>query len=177
MKGSGESGEKVIATNRKARHEYAVLDTVEAGIVLKGTEVKSLRQGNVNFGDGYATIKNGEVWLLGMHVSPYERGSYTNVDPLRDRKLLLHKTEIRKLLGPDLWGKLEAELPMGADHERVVMTHGPGGEVRPIGAEDAPGDGRVTEHGDAPEIARHRSSRSATVAWPSCASSPRSRAA
>jgi SsrA-binding protein len=99
MKASGESGEKVIATNRKARHEYAVLDTVEAGIVLKGTEVKSLRQGNVNFGDGYATIKNGEVWLLGLHVSPYEHGSYTNVDPLRERKLLLHKNEIRKLLG------------------------------------------------------------------------------
>ncbi len=99
MKASGESGEKVIATNRKARHEYTVLDTLEAGIVLKGTEVKSLRQGNVNFGDGYAMIRNGEVWLLGMHVSPYEQGSYTNVNPLRDRKLLLHKNEIRKLLG------------------------------------------------------------------------------
>jgi SsrA-binding protein len=99
MKTSGESGEKIIATNRKARHEYTVLETVEAGIVLKGTEVKSLRQGNVNLADGYAMIKNGEVWLHGMHVTPYERGSYTNVDPLRPRKLLLHKKEIRKLIG------------------------------------------------------------------------------
>jgi SsrA-binding protein len=98
MKASGESGEKVIATNRKARHDYTVLDTIEAGIVLKGTEVKSLRQGNVSFADGYATIKNGEVWLLGLHVSAYEQGSYTNVDPTRDRKLLLHKNEIRKLI-------------------------------------------------------------------------------
>jgi SsrA-binding protein len=92
-----ESGEKVVTTNRKARHEYTILDTVEAGIVLTGTEVKSLRQGRANLADGFATIRNGEVWLLGMHISPYEQGSYANVDPVRDRKLLLHKSEIRRL--------------------------------------------------------------------------------
>ncbi len=94
-----DSEEKIVTTNRKARHEYIVLDTYEAGIVLKGTEVKSLRQGNANLTDGYAILKNGEVWLLGMHISPYEHGSYANVEPVRDRKLLLHKSEIRRLIG------------------------------------------------------------------------------
>ena len=93
-----EAGEKVVATNRKARHDYAVLDFVEAGLVLTGTEVKSLRQGNANIAEGYARITKGEVWLEGMHVSPYEQGSYANVDPLRIRKLLLHKKEIRRLI-------------------------------------------------------------------------------
>jgi SsrA-binding protein len=93
-----KSGEKLVTTNRKARHEYFILDTFEAGIVLKGTEVKSLRQGNANLTDGYAELKNGEVWLHGMHISPYEQGSYANVDPVRERKLLLHKNEIRKLV-------------------------------------------------------------------------------
>jgi SsrA-binding protein len=92
-----ETGEKVVSTNRKARHEYTILDTIEAGIVLKGTEVKSLRQGKANLTDGYAAIKDGEVWLMGMHISPYEQGSYANVDPVRNRKLLLHKHEIRRL--------------------------------------------------------------------------------
>ena len=91
--------DKIVATNRKARHEYFVLDTLEAGLVLTGTEAKSIRQGNVNLTDAYGTIKGGEVWLLGMHVSPYEQGSYANVDPVRDRKLLLHRREIRKLQG------------------------------------------------------------------------------
>jgi len=93
-----ENDEKVVTTNRKARHDYTILDTVEAGIVLTGTEVKSLRQGRANLTDGYATIKDGEVWLMGMHISPYEQGSYSNVDPVRSRKLLLHKNEIRKLI-------------------------------------------------------------------------------
>jgi SsrA-binding protein len=92
------TGEKLVTTNRKARHEYFISDTYEAGIVLKGTEVKSLRHGNANLSDGYAHIKNGEVWLAGMHISPYEQGSYSNVEPLRERKLLLHKKEIRKLI-------------------------------------------------------------------------------
>ena len=92
-----ESQETPVTTNRKARHEYAVLDTYETGIVLTGTEVKSLRQGNANLADSYALLKNGEVWLHGMHVSPYAHGSYSNVDPLRRRKLLLHKKEIRKI--------------------------------------------------------------------------------
>ena len=91
--------EKVVATNRKARHNYQILDTFEAGIVLTGTEVKSLRQGNANLSDSYALLKNGELWLIGMHISPYAHGSYANVDPLRSRKLLLHKKEILKLAG------------------------------------------------------------------------------
>ena len=93
-----ESG-RVITTNRKARHDYTVLETLEAGLVLTGTEVKSLRQGNANLVDSYAEIKNGEVWLRGMHISPYDQGSYNNVDPRRSRKLLLHRKEIRKLIG------------------------------------------------------------------------------
>jgi SsrA-binding protein len=92
-----DAGQKVVATNRKARHEYMVLDTVEAGLVLTGTEVKSFRLGTINLTEGFARIKNGEVWLEGVHVSPYKQGSYANVDPLRDRKLLLHRKEIRRL--------------------------------------------------------------------------------
>ncbi|HEX9658142.1 MAG TPA: SsrA-binding protein SmpB [Bacteroidota bacterium] len=91
--------EKLVTTNRKARHEYAVLETYEAGMVLKGTEVKSLRQGSANLSEGYAMIQNGEVWLYGMHISPYQQASYNNVDPTRKRKLLLSKKEIRKLFG------------------------------------------------------------------------------
>jgi SsrA-binding protein len=93
------SAEKIVATNRKARHEYFILETYEAGIVLKGTEVKSLRQGNVSFADTYGSIEGGEAWLVGMHISPYQQGSYANVEPMRKRKLLLHAKEIRKLLG------------------------------------------------------------------------------
>ncbi|MBK7257981.1 MAG: SsrA-binding protein SmpB [Ignavibacteriae bacterium] len=91
--------DRAVATNRKARHEYVVLDSFEAGIVLTGTEVKSLRLGNANIAEAWAQIKNGEVWLNDMHVSPYEQGSYANVDPLRKRKLLLHRKEIRKING------------------------------------------------------------------------------
>jgi SsrA-binding protein len=94
-----EENLKLVTTNRKARHEYSILETYEAGIALKGTEVKSLRLGNANLSDGYATIKNGEVWLLGVHISPYEQGSYSNVEPTRSRKLLMHKKEILKLHG------------------------------------------------------------------------------
>ena len=97
MAAQDEPDEKLVTTNRKARHEFAVLETYETGIVLTGTEVKSLRQGNANLADGYALLKDGEIWLLGMHVSPYAHGSYSNVDPLRRRKLLLHKKEIRKI--------------------------------------------------------------------------------
>lgn len=95
-----EKGEiKVIAQNKKARHEYFIEQTLEAGIVLSGTEVKSIRQGKVNLKDSYASIDNGEVIISGMHISPYEQGNIFNKDPLRDRKLLLHKFEIRKLIG------------------------------------------------------------------------------
>ena len=88
------SEDRVIATNRRARHEYEILETVEAGLVLRGTEVKSLRTGQVNFKDSYATVRNGEPWLLGCHISPYSHGTDANHDPERDRKLLLHAREI-----------------------------------------------------------------------------------
>lgn len=94
-----ENTGQLVSTNRKARYDYTILDTYEAGLVLKGTEVKSLRQGKANLTDGYALLKNGEMWLFGMHISPYEQGSYSNVDPVRNRKLLLHKKEIHKLVG------------------------------------------------------------------------------
>lgn len=93
-----EKEQRVVVSNRKARHDYFILDSLEAGLVLRGTEVKSLRAGNANLQDSYAHIKNGEVWLFGMHISPYEQGSYLNHDPRRPRKMLLGKREIRKLL-------------------------------------------------------------------------------
>ena len=94
-----EGGDRPIATNRRARHEYEILETVEAGIVLRGTEVKSLRDGLVNFKDSYASVRNGEGWLLGCHINPYSHGTDANHDPERDRKLLLHKREIDRLGG------------------------------------------------------------------------------
>jgi len=92
-------GDRAIATNRRARHEYEILETLEAGLVLRGTEVKSLRAGLVNFKDSYATVRNGEVWLLGCHISPYSHGTDANHAPERDRKLLLHDREIKRLAG------------------------------------------------------------------------------
>lgn len=86
-----------LATNRKARHDYFIDKVYEVGIVLKGTEVKSIRKGSVNLKDSYATVKDGEVFVEGMHISPFEQGNIFNVDPLRKRKLLLHKSEIRKI--------------------------------------------------------------------------------
>lgn len=97
--GTDDTQEKVVVTNRKALHDYFILDRYEAGIALKGTEVKSLRQGSANLQDGWAEIRNGEVWLIGMHVSPFEKGNINNHDPKRDRKLLMHKQEIRRLIG------------------------------------------------------------------------------
>ena len=90
---------KIIAPNKKARHDYFVLETYEAGIELCGTEVKSIRAGAVNLKDSYCTIKNGELFAHGIHVSPYEHGNVFNRDPLRDRRLLMHKREILKLFG------------------------------------------------------------------------------
>ncbi len=90
-------GIKVIAQNRKARHEYEILQTLEAGIVLLGSEVKALRNGRVNLGDSYGEIKGGEVWLQKMHIGPYEMANRQNHDPFRRRKLLLNRREIRKL--------------------------------------------------------------------------------
>lgn len=88
---------KIIAQNKKARHEYFIEETIEAGIELSGTEVKSVRQGKVNLVDSYASIKNGEIFVKQMNISPFEQGNIFNRDPLRDRKLLLHKKEILKL--------------------------------------------------------------------------------
>lgn len=96
---SESSQESAVITNRKALHDYFIVDRYETGIVLKGTEVKSLRQGSANLQDGYATIRNGELWLIGLHISPFEKGNINNHDPIRDRKLLMHKQEIRRLIG------------------------------------------------------------------------------
>ena len=94
-----EDDYKNITVNRKARHEYSILQTFEAGIVLQGTEVKSLRQGKANLVDSYASLKDGEVWLIGAHISEYTQGNINNHIPTRDRKLLLNKSEIRRLIG------------------------------------------------------------------------------
>ncbi|MCM8760682.1 MAG: SsrA-binding protein SmpB [Candidatus Omnitrophica bacterium] len=91
--------EKPIATNRQARFNYTILDSLEAGIALKGTEVKSLRSGKANLNDSFARVEGGEIFLYNMHISPYEFGNINNLDPLRPRKLLLHKSQIRKLVG------------------------------------------------------------------------------
>ena len=90
-------GVKVIAQNRRARHDYFVLETWEAGIELKGTEVKSIRLGQCNLKDCYGVVKNGELLVHGMHISPYEKGSFSNTAPLRPKRMLMHKAEIRKL--------------------------------------------------------------------------------
>ena len=95
----GEARNRTISTNRRARHEYEILETVEAGLVLRGTEVKSLRDAQVTFKDSYATVRNNEVWLLGCHINPYSHGTDANHDPERDRKLLLHRREISRLTG------------------------------------------------------------------------------
>ncbi len=89
---------KLIAKNPTAYHNYTIEDKIETGIVLAGTEIKSIRQGKVNMKDSYAYIKNGELFLCGMHISPYEHGNIFNKNPLRDRKLLIHKNEIQKLI-------------------------------------------------------------------------------
>ena len=90
---------KTIAQNKKAYHDYFIEEKYECGIELAGTEVKSLRLGQVNIKDSYASVDNGEVWLKGMHISPYEKGNIFNRDPVRERRLLMHKYEIRKLIG------------------------------------------------------------------------------
>ncbi len=93
------AGRKIIASNRKARHEFFIEETLEAGIVLKGTEVKSIRQGRVNIKEAYAVVESGEIFIYNMHISPYDHGNIQNVDPIRKRKLLLNKREIGKLAG------------------------------------------------------------------------------
>jgi SsrA-binding protein len=94
-----ETPQRITISNRKARHEYFIIEALEAGIVLTGTEVKSLRKGNANLQDSYAELRSGEVWLEGMHISPYEQGNINNHEPRRRRKLLLQRKQIRKLIG------------------------------------------------------------------------------
>ncbi len=90
-------GVKIIATNKKAYHDYFIEDTYEAGIALEGHEVKSLRLNNVNMKDSFAIVKNGEIWLVGVHISPYKMATMFKIDPVRNRRLLMHKSEINKL--------------------------------------------------------------------------------
>jgi SsrA-binding protein len=94
-----EKGNKIIAQNRRARYDYHIDDTYEAGLVLTGTEVKSLRDGKATIVDGYAQVRDGEMWLMGVHIPEYIRGTWTNHEPRRPRKLLLHKQEISRLIG------------------------------------------------------------------------------
>ena len=94
-----EAPQRISISNCKARHDYFIIESFEAGIVLTGTEVKSLRQGNANLQDSYAELRGGEVWLEGMHINPYEHGSIYNHEPRRKGKLLLQKKQIRKMLG------------------------------------------------------------------------------
>lgn len=98
-KDAREAAERVIADNRKALHDYHILDTWEAGLALLGTEVKSIREGGVNLRDSYARLDNGEVWLLNVHISPYSHRGYAGHEDRRQRKLLMHRDEIRKLTG------------------------------------------------------------------------------
>ena len=94
-----EAAQKIIADNRKAHHDYHLLETFEAGMVLLGTEVKSIREGGANLRDSFARIESGEVWVYNIHISPYRNRGYSDHDPKRRRKLLLHRQEIRKLIG------------------------------------------------------------------------------
>ena len=93
------AGEKLVASNRRAHHNYEILETHEAGLVLQGTEVKSLRESRADLKESYARIERDEAWLIGLHISPYAQGNRANHDPLRPRKLLLHRGEINRLLG------------------------------------------------------------------------------
>src|SRR6056300_1682031 len=90
-------GENVVARNKKALHDYFIEDTFEAGLVLRGTEIKSIRQGNVQLKESYARVRDGECYIIGMHISPFDQGNIHNHDPLRDKKVLLHKQQIRKI--------------------------------------------------------------------------------
>jgi SsrA-binding protein len=113
-----DAGEKVVASNRKARHDYQILETIECGIVLTGDEVKSLRGGRASLTEAYARVRNGEAWLEGMHVPPYEQGDKRRHLPTRPRKLLLHRREIDKLAAEQQEQRLTL-VPL-----RVYFTHG-----------------------------------------------------
>ena len=96
---NGQGGRRVVATNRKARHNYSILDVYEAGVVLQGTEVKSLREGQASLADAFATVDDGEIWLRNLHIPEYHHGTWTNHAPRRNRKLLLHRKQIDPLMG------------------------------------------------------------------------------
>ena len=118
------SGKKMIALNRKARHDYFVDETYEAGIALFGTEVKSVREGKVNLKDSYCRIDGGELFAVGIHISPYEKGNIFNKDPLREKKLLMHKREIMKLLGlitRDSYTLIPLSLYLSGSHVKVEL--------------------------------------------------------
>ncbi len=116
----------MIARNKKALHDYHIEETYEAGIVLTGTEIKSIRQGKVNLREAYARIEDGEVYLLNMHISPFEQGNRFNLDPTRTRKLLLHKEEIRKLIGLNTTRKGITLIPLDV-HLRKRLCQGSAG--------------------------------------------------
>jgi SsrA-binding protein len=118
MPGRREEGEKVVASNRKARHDYEILDRVECGIQLTGSEVKSLRQGRATLVDCYARVRDRELWLEGMHIPPYEQGDTRTHLPIRPRKLLLHRHEIERI------GAETAEKGLSLVPLRVYFTHG-----------------------------------------------------
>ena len=118
MSGRGDEGERAVATNRKARHNYQILERLEAGIVLTGDEVKSLRAGRASLAEAFARVRDGEVWLEGMHIPPYEQGNVKDHQPLRPRKLLLHRREIAKLVSQQQEERL-AFVPL-----RVYFTRG-----------------------------------------------------
>ncbi len=114
-----------MASNRRARHDYEILETYEAGLVLRGTEVKSLREGNANFKDSYARVDGNEVWLVGCHISPYHHGTDANHDPERKRKLLLRRSEINRLIGKTLErGLTLVPLRLYFKHGRVKLELG-----------------------------------------------------
>jgi SsrA-binding protein len=118
MSGRKDEQERAVATNRKARHDYHILENLEAGIVLTGDEVKSLRGGRASLAEAFARVRDGEVWLEGMHVPPYEQGNVKAHQPLRPRKLLLHRREIARLVGQQQEERLSL-VPL-----RVYFTHG-----------------------------------------------------
>jgi SsrA-binding protein len=115
---AGTPGDRTVASNRRARHDYQILESLEAGIRLSGSEVKSLRAGRASLAEAYGQIRDGEAWLEGMHIPPYEQGVTKGYDPIRPRKLLLHRREIDRLLGKVRQQGL-AMVPM-----RVYFTHG-----------------------------------------------------
>ncbi|HSC26741.1 MAG TPA: SsrA-binding protein SmpB [Vicinamibacterales bacterium] len=99
VKSQREQAQRIVTENRKAFHDYHIVETFEAGVALLGTEVKSIREGNVNLRDSYARVESGEVWIYNVHITPYSHRGYADHDPTRRRKLLLHRQEIRKLVG------------------------------------------------------------------------------